>query len=145
MLFLWRVLIHTVKKRSFFTCNRNLHNCIRNSILVPMLIDIFATGKHVNHGGEYLQCFIFIKLKRPLNSRKNKIVKIEENLNEIIKHCPKENLCKFLARKVLYDLLLDVSAIERSVLEDNVSWDLKMTSAIERCPLYSGHCIEGLL
>ena len=51
-----------------------------------MLIDIFATGKHVNHGGEYLQCFIFMELKRPLNSRKNKIVKIEENLNEIIKH-----------------------------------------------------------
>ena len=34
-------------------CNRNLHNFIRISILVPLRIDIFETGKHVNHGGEY--------------------------------------------------------------------------------------------
>ena len=34
-------------------CNRNLHICIRISIFVPLHIDIFATGKHVNHGGEY--------------------------------------------------------------------------------------------
>ena len=34
-------------------CNRNLHNCILISILVPFRIDIFAIGKHVNHGGEY--------------------------------------------------------------------------------------------
>ena len=34
-------------------CNRNLHNCIRISILVPLRTEIFATGKHVNHGGEY--------------------------------------------------------------------------------------------
>ena len=33
--------------------NRNLHNCIRISILVPLRLDIFATGKQVNHGGEY--------------------------------------------------------------------------------------------
>ena len=33
--------------------NRNLHNCIRISFLVPLSTDIFATGKHVNHGGEY--------------------------------------------------------------------------------------------
>ena len=42
-------------------CNRNLHNCIRISILVPLHIDIFATGKHVNQGREYgLEiCIIF--------------------------------------------------------------------------------------
>ena len=34
-------------------CDRNLHNFIRISILVPLRIDIFETGKHVNHGGEY--------------------------------------------------------------------------------------------
>ena len=33
--------------------NRNLHNCICISTLVPLRIDIFETGKHVNHGGEY--------------------------------------------------------------------------------------------
>ena len=31
-------------------------------------------------------------------------------------------------------LILDVSAIERSVLGGNVSWDLKMVSTTERCP-----------
>ena len=42
-------------------CNRNLHNCIRISILVPLDIDIFATGKHVNQGREHgLEiCIIF--------------------------------------------------------------------------------------
>ena len=33
--------------------NRNLHNCIHISILVSLRFDIFATGKQVNHGGEY--------------------------------------------------------------------------------------------
>ena len=74
-------------------CNRNLHNFIRISILVPLRIDIFETGKHVNHGGEYgLEIsiiFHFYGPKRPLNSHKNKLMKIEENLNEIVKHCPK--------------------------------------------------------
>ena len=36
---------------------------------------------------------------------------------------------------VLYDLLLGMSAIERSVLGGNVNWDLRMMSATERCPL----------
>ena len=33
------------------------------------------------------------------------------------------------------DLFLGVSTIEGSVLGDNVNWDLKMTSATERCSL----------
>ena len=53
MLFLWCVLIHTVKKRWLSICNRNLYNCVRISFLAPLHIDIFATGKHVNHGEEY--------------------------------------------------------------------------------------------
>ena len=46
--------------------------------------DIFATGKHVNHGGEYGReippIFHFLGLKKPLNSPK-KIIQVEENLN----------------------------------------------------------------
>ena len=36
---------------------------------------------------------------------------------------------------VLYDLLLEMSAIERSVLGGNVNLDLRMMSATERCLL----------
>ena len=57
-------------------CNRNLHNYIRISILVPLRIDIFATGKHVNHGVEYgleiFTIFHFYGPKKPLNSPKNR-------------------------------------------------------------------------
>ena len=67
--------------------NRNLHNCIRLSILVPLRIDIFATGKHVNHGVEYWleisKIFHFYGPKMSLNSVKNKIIKIEETLPEV--------------------------------------------------------------
>ena len=73
-------------------CNRNLHNRIRISILVPLRIGIFGTGKHVHHGVEYgleiSTVFHFYGSKKPLNWPKNKI-KIEEILNEILKHCPK--------------------------------------------------------
>ena len=34
-------------------CYRNLHDCIHVSILPHCALDIFATGKPVNHGGEY--------------------------------------------------------------------------------------------
>ena len=74
-------------------------------------------------------------LKRPLNSPKNNIIKIEEKLNEIVKHCPEQNLYNLLSRKVLSGLLLGVCAIERSVVDGNLSWDLKMMSTIERRPL----------
>ena len=77
-------------------------------------LDIFATGKYFNHGGVYgleiPTIFSFLDLKRLLNSPKNKIIRIEEN--KIVKHCPKSNLYKHLARKVLYGLLLGVFAIE---------------------------------
>ena len=66
-------------------CNRNLHNCIRISILVPLRIDIFATGKYVTHGVEdelLNTIFHFYGPKKPLNSPKNKI-KIEETLSKV--------------------------------------------------------------
>ena len=71
-------------------CNRNLHNWIRISILVlilvPLRIDIFATGKYVNHGAEYGMLntiFHFYEPKKPLNLPKNKIIKIEEALSKV--------------------------------------------------------------
>ena len=58
-------------------CNRNLHNCVRISILFLLHIDIFATGKHVNHRVEYgleiSTVFHFYGPKIPSNSPKNKI------------------------------------------------------------------------
>ena len=67
-------------------CNRNLHNCVRISILFLLHIDIFATGKHVNHGVEYgllNTIFHFYGPKKPLNSPKIKIIKIEETLSKV--------------------------------------------------------------
>ena len=70
--------------------NRNIHNCICISILVLILIplrnDIFATGKHVNHGAQYgllNTIFHFYGPKKPLNLPKNKIIKIEEALSKV--------------------------------------------------------------
>ena len=40
---------------------------------------------------------------------------------------------------------LDVSAIERSVVRGDVSWDLKMTSTIEKSPLQSVRYVEVFL
>ena len=40
---------------------------------------------------------------------------------------------------------LDVSTIERSVVRGNVSWDLKMTSTIEKSPLQSVRYVEVFL
>ena len=61
--------------------------------LPHITLDIFPIGKRVNHGGEYgLEIpanFHFYGPKRPLNLLKNKITKIEENLNETVKHCLK--------------------------------------------------------
>ena len=79
-------------------CNRNhncitpYHNCIGISIFVPVRIDIFATGKHVNHGGEYgLEISTIFHFHGPKKVIKlaQKIIKTEENLNKIVKHCPK--------------------------------------------------------
>ena len=59
-------------------------------------LNIFATGKHVNHRDEYglvipknLQSLDFRWPEKAIKLAKNKITKIEENLNETVKHCPK--------------------------------------------------------
>ena len=46
----------------------------------------------MNTDWKFLQIYnpyIFMEQKRPLKWLKNKIAKIEENLNETVKHCPK--------------------------------------------------------
>ena len=134
-------------------CNRNFHDCIHISILIPLRIGHFCNWQNtsimdVNADWKSLQFLIFMDLKGPLNSSQDKITKIEENLNEIVKHCPKLNLYKRLTRKTLYGLLLGFSSIEWSVLESNVSWDLRMISAI-KCPVHrvfvTRVCHKGLL
>ena len=77
------------------------------------------------------------------NVLKNKITKIEESLNEIVKYCRKLNVDKFLTGNILYDLFLGVSAIESSVLGNNVNWNLKMMPAIERCSLHRGFVMRA--
>ena len=59
-------------------------------------LGIFATEKYVNHRDEYgleiptnLKYLHFHGLERPLNCLKSKMAKIEENVNETVKHCPK--------------------------------------------------------
>ena len=67
--------------------------CMIVSMFVSLLhcaLDILATRKRVNHGGKFeLKIPAILYLKKPLNWLKNKITKIEENLNETAKHCPK--------------------------------------------------------
>ena len=89
--------------------------------------------------------YIFVDLKRPWNNwLKSKIIDIEENLNETVKHFSKVKFIQISCKK---SLILDVSAIERPVLGVNVSWDLKMMPIIEieRCPLLSVRYIEVFL
>ena len=44
-------------------------------------------------------------------------------------------MCTNFLLEMSYDLLLDVAAIEESVLGVNVNWDLKMMSSIGWCNL----------
>ena len=57
MLLLRFIIILTVKNRWLAVCNRNLHDSIHASIPAPppphYTLNIFATGKHVNHEGKY--------------------------------------------------------------------------------------------
>ena len=77
---------------------------------------------------------IFMDLKRLLNCLKTKITKIEENLNETVKHSLKK--CTQISyKKNLNELLSRASAIGRSVLEGNVNWDPTIMCTMERYPL----------
>ena len=97
------------------------------SLILPhCVLDIFPTGKCINHGGEYglenTVNFHFYRPKKSLNWPKNKVTKSKDNFNETVKHCLKQNLYKFLTRNALHGLLLGASAIERSVLERILNW-----------------------
>ena len=101
-------------------------------------LGIFVTGKHVNHSDEYvleipanLQSLHFhgtgkaIKLAKKLNNKDRR--KLKRNCKTLSKVKCKQIYCKMC-------LVLDVSAIDRSILGGNVSWDLKTMSTIDRCP-----------
>ena len=77
--------------------NRNLHDCIHISIPVPLRVWTFLQLENTstietNTDWKYLHIYnlyIFMDLKRLLDWLKSKITKIEENLNETVKHRPK--------------------------------------------------------
>ena len=50
--------------------------------------------------------------KTGIELSKTEITKIEENLDETVKHCLKRNVYKFLTRNALFCPLLGVSSIE---------------------------------
>ena len=91
-------------------------------------LGIFATRNHVNHRDEYglelpknLQSLHFHGTAKAIKLAK----KVKVKLSKV----------KFINISCKKCLILDVAAIERSVQGGNVSWDLKMMSTIERCPL----------
>ena len=102
-------------------------------------LDIFTNGKCINQGVKYrvefCANFPFYGTEKAIKLAKNEIKKFEENLNETVKHCLKYNVYKLFTVNVLYDLLLIVSGVKRSVIGGNVNWDLKMKSTTERCLL----------
>ena len=86
MLLLWFVLFLTVKKKWSTMWNKNLHDYIHASIPAPLRLDIFATWKcrpWTEYGPEMSGPKTGIELS------KTEITKIEENLDETVKHCLK--------------------------------------------------------
>ena len=132
MLFLWFVLILTVVEKWLSMCNRNLHDYIHIfypcpfSMLWASLQPENSSTIEMNTDWKSLQIYnpyIFMDLKRPL--------KLKRNCKTLFKvKCIQISCKKYL--------ILDASAIKRSVLGDNVGWDLKMLSTIEKCPLHEG-------
>ena len=61
--------------------------------LLRCALDVFATGKHVNHGDEYgleiPAIFLFYGPEKIIKLAKDNITKIEENLNKTVKQCLK--------------------------------------------------------
>ena len=118
MLLLWFVLILAVKERWLAMCT----------------LDIFATGKCVNRGGEN-------GLEIPSNFHfygPEKAIKMTKKLNkkdQRIKTEQRSNLSEILIQEMSYmGSTLDLSAIESSVLGSNVNWDVRYreVSAIRR-------------
>ena len=109
-------------KRWLTTCNKNFHHYVRVSLyssLPHYVLDIFATGRRINHGGEYrLEIpanFHFCGPEKAVKQTKKKKTSIEKNLNKTVEHCIKENVYKFITKNVLCSLLLSMSAVEKSV------------------------------
>ena len=61
--------------------------------LLRCALDVFATAKCVNHGGEYgleiSAIFLFYGPEKIIKLTKDEITKIEEKLNETVKQCLK--------------------------------------------------------
>ena len=97
-------------------------------------LDIFATGKYINHRDEYgleiptnLQSLHFhgpektIKLPKTWNNK---------DRSELKQNCKTLSKVKCMQIFCMKCIILDVSPIKRSVLGDNVSWNLKIMPTI---------------
>ena len=76
--------------------------------------------------------YIFMGMKRLSNWLKKENNKDRRKLKRSCKTSFKLKCIQISCKKCL---ILDVSATEWSILGDNVNWDLKMMSTIQRCPL----------
>ena len=124
MLFISFVLILTVEEKWLSMCNRNLHNCIDNSIPVPLRFG-HLTRKHGNHRDDYgleiptnLQFLHFHGTEKDIKLAKK--VK-NKDLRKLKRNCKTLFKVKCIQISCKKCLILGVFAVGRSVLGGNVS------------------------
>ena len=99
----------------------------------------------VNADQKSLQIFILINLKRPLNWSKQKNNKDQRKRKRNCKTSSKVKCIQISYKKCFIWHVIGRFHYREVILWDNVNWDLKTLSAIERCPLQSVHYIKVLL
>ena len=104
------------------------------------LLDIFATGKHLNHRDKYgletgtnLQSLHFHGPEKAIKLAKKYNNKDQRNLKRNFKTLPKVKCIHVSCKKCL---ILNVLIIESSVLGGNVSWNKEVPFI--KCPLHRG-------
>ena len=78
-------------------CEKEMVGAVQQKSMILFLLrcalDVFATEKHVNHGGEYGMeiplIFLFYGPEKIIKLAKDEITKIEENVKETVKQCLK--------------------------------------------------------
>ena len=105
------------------------------------LLDIFATGKHVNHRDKYgletatnLQSLHFHGPEKAIKLAKKQNNKDQRNLKSNCKILSKVKSIQISCKKFL--ILDNMSIMKSSVLGGNVSWDREVSAM--KCPLHRG-------
>ena len=137
MLFLWFVIILTVKKKWLSVYNMIVSIFLSLSYF---LLDIFATGKHFNHRDKYvqetatnLQSLHFHEPEKAIKLVKKYNNKDQTNLKRNCKTFSKVKCIQISCKKCL---ILNVFITESSVQGGNMSWDREVS--IIKCPLHKG-------